>query len=75
MSASGYKRTYSGQLANDRFTPNSGHCQRKMALVPESGHWMSALPPKADISVVSGQPIGTDHRKNGPPFGLHALAV
>ncbi len=25
MSAFGYKRTYSGQLANVRFTPNSGH--------------------------------------------------
>ncbi len=25
MSAFGYKRTYSGQLANVRFTPDSGH--------------------------------------------------
>jgi hypothetical protein len=25
MSASGYKQTYSGQLVNVRFTPNSGH--------------------------------------------------
>ncbi len=25
MSAYGYKQTYSGQLANVRFTPNSGH--------------------------------------------------
>ena len=25
MSAYGYKRTYSGHLANVRFTPNSGH--------------------------------------------------
>ncbi len=25
MSAFGYKRTYSRQLANVRFTPNSGH--------------------------------------------------
>ncbi len=28
MSAFGYKRTYSGQLANVRFTPKSGHSNR-----------------------------------------------
>ncbi len=49
MSASGYKRTYSGQLANVRFTPESRHYQRKISSVPESGHRMSASPPKADI--------------------------
>ena len=27
MSAFGYKRTYSGQLANVRFTPESGHSE------------------------------------------------
>ncbi len=27
MSASGYKQTYSGQLANVRFTPESGHSE------------------------------------------------
>ncbi len=31
MSASGYKRTYSGQLANVRFTPESRHYRRKFA--------------------------------------------
>ncbi len=52
MSASGYKRTYSGQLANVRFTPNSGHSEaqervglKKRALdvrfAPKSGHkWL-----------------------------------
>ncbi len=49
MSAYGYKRTYSGQLANVCFTPNSGHSRRKNASVPKSGFSVSALPPKADI--------------------------
>jgi hypothetical protein len=49
MSAYGYKRTYSGQLANVRFTPNSGHSEAQarfglkkrtsnVCLTPESGH-------------------------------------
>ncbi len=33
MSAYGYKRTYSGQLANVRFTPESGHSQRDIPTV------------------------------------------
>ncbi len=52
MSAFGYKRTYSGQLANVRFTPESGHSEaqervglKKRALdvrfAPKSGHkWL-----------------------------------
>ncbi len=31
MSAYGYKRTYSGQLENVRFTPESGHSNRDIA--------------------------------------------
>ncbi len=58
MSAYGYKRTYSGQLANVRFTPESGHSEvqervglKKQTLdvrfAPDSGRkwlwrWMSA---------------------------------
>ncbi len=49
MSASGYKQTYSGQLANVCFTPKSGHseAQERLGLkkrtlgvrfTPESGH-------------------------------------
>ncbi len=41
MSACGYKRTYSGQLANVRFTPNSGHSEGSVITY--------ALPPKAEI--------------------------
>ncbi len=35
MSAIGYKRTYSGQLANFRFTPNSGHSDRAVSPLAE----------------------------------------
>ncbi len=50
MSAYGYKQTYNGQLANVRFTPESGHWKRKNASDLKSGHSMSALPPKADVN-------------------------
>ncbi len=46
MSASGYKRTFRGQLANVRFTPKSGHSN---GVNLDSDLWMSALPPRADI--------------------------
>ncbi len=42
MSAYGYKRTLWGRASNVRFTPESGHCQRKIVSVPESGHLVSA---------------------------------
>ncbi len=49
MSAFGYKQTFSGQLANVRFTPNSGHSEAQerlglkkrtfnVCLTPNSGH-------------------------------------
>ncbi len=66
MSATGYKRTYSGQLANVRFTPESGHseAQERLGLkkrtldvrfAPKSGHkwlWrgMSAFDPKRTLA-------------------------
>ncbi len=50
MSAYGYKQTYSRQLANVRFTSESGHYRRKISALPESRHSVSALPPKADIN-------------------------
>ncbi len=65
MSASGYKQTYSGQLANVRFTPESGHSDAQERMGPKkrsldvrsypiSGHkwlwrWMSASDPKATL--------------------------
>ncbi len=68
MSASGYKRTYSGQLANVRFTPESGHPDApnrsglkkrtfNVCFAPESGHkwlcrWMSAFDPKRTLRVM-----------------------
>ncbi len=68
MSAFGYKRTYSGQLANARFTPNSGHsdAQERFGLkkrpldvrfAPNSGHkwlWcgMSAYDPKRTLVMI-----------------------
>ncbi len=36
MSASGYKQTYRGQLANVRFTPNSGHSDAQELLPARS---------------------------------------
>ena len=49
MSAFGYKQTFRGLLANVRFTPKSGHWWRKNASDSKSGHWVSALHPKADV--------------------------
>ncbi len=49
MSASGYKQTFQGVSQNVRFTPESGHCQRKNGKDSESGHPMSAITPKADM--------------------------
>ncbi len=52
MSAFGYKQTFSGQLANVRFTPNSGHSEAQewvglkkrtldVCFAPKSGHkWL-----------------------------------
>ncbi len=68
MSACGYKRTYSGQLANVRFTPESGHseAQERVGLkkrtldvrfAPNSGrNWvtefMSAYDPKRTLALL-----------------------
>ncbi len=50
MSAFGYKRTYSGQLANVRFTPNSGHSDRDSASAP---HQCLLYPQKQTFDGVS----------------------
>ncbi len=68
MSASGYKRTYSGQLANVRFTPESGHSEAQerfglkkrtldVRFTPNSGRkwvteFMSAYDPKRKLMVL-----------------------
>ncbi len=73
MSASGYKRTYNGQLANVRFTPVSGHSEaqerlglKKRALdvrfTPKSGH-----SPDIRALLLSGT-LCTD---GGPNFSAH----
>ncbi len=50
MSAFGYMRTLWERASKVCFTPESRNSRRKIASVPESGHWMSALPPIADIN-------------------------
>jgi len=60
LSAFGYKRTSSPYLANVRFTPVSGHS--------EGSAIRSALPPKADIGAVPGQPAADrPQQKTGTP--------
>ena len=49
MSASGYKQTFQGVRQRVRFTSESRHWWREFALVPESRHSASALPPNADV--------------------------
>ncbi len=79
MSASGYKQTYSGQLANGRFTPESGHseAQKRAGLkkrtlnvrfTPNSGHkrlcrGMSAFDPKRTLGY---RPSPTLDQRAGP---------
>ncbi len=78
MSASGYKQTYSGQLANVRFTPESGHSETQERLghkkrtldvcfTPESGRkwvtvFMSAYDPKRTLSVLPKEPVAKRRR-------------
>ncbi len=66
MSASGYKQTFQGVSQNVRFAPQSGHCPREIAVFPESGHWMTALPPKADIGAVKSRQRPLDVCFNKP---------
>ncbi len=80
MSASGYKQTYSGQLTNVRFTPNSGHSDaqeraglKKQTLdvrfYPESGHSeVLTFGGSAVASVRAVQP--GFHRKGTPSAGV-----
>ncbi len=57
MSASGYKRTYSGQLVNVRFTPASRHSNGEISTVTSG---CPLCPQKADIGEgIAGCPLMT----------------
>ncbi len=86
MSASGYKRTYSGQLANVCFTPKSRHSDSgnrqdskkqtlDVRLAPESGrklvcHGMSAFDPKRTLPL-----LGASGATSWPCLWMGALPL
>ncbi len=53
MSAFGYKRTFRGQLANVRFTPNSGHAE----VLTFGGSAVAAVPGRSAQISPQGDPI------------------
>ena len=86
MSAVGYKQTYSEQLANVRFTPESGHSEAQerlrlrkrtldVRLTPNSRHkwvteFMSAYDPKRTLAA-----LGASMSAFSPCSRLKTLAV
>ncbi len=84
MSASGYKQTFRGQLANVRFTPKSGHsdAQERVGLkkrtlnvcfTPESGRStgyrrMSAFDPKRTLGSRGGSGLSFLVLVSGQPI-------
>ncbi len=66
MSAFGYKRTSRDLRQSVRFAPESRHSDSGNRWDGESGHWMSALPPKADIGAVKSRQRPSDVCFNKP---------